>query len=332
MNRLAPALLPALLLFASGCASTSDLDELRDQPPVPMVVLVQWDADESPMHIRYGEETVEVPAEELTELLAQELRALDTGSMIGTKRDLRAIAPDLTLTMRQEEPIVCSHEGTSGFLASGGLWLVTWVGGLLVEDSAYRVAMNASCTFANSEDNRAERSITGDVVELSFFDRNDLVSWPGLQSLVLPPFWTSDQTETTIDALKRSAMRIAARKIANDLKVGFDERYQNQLRCAVEMVQPARNKSEVTGVSMPLDVRIRIDTDEDEEEPVTVEASINGGDYSALEVQPDELNNLALRARGTLNGLAMGTDNWVRLRIRAEETFTRTIRLVPAKK
>lgn len=315
----------ALCLFAltaTSCATGSEADALRDLPPAPLVVAVEWGSGGSaPVTVSYDGQTAQATAAEMGELLAQELRALDASSYVGTREDLADRDPDLTLVLEPRSNLEFAHVGTSNFLASGGLWLVTWIGGLLVDDSTYSIGMDAICRYSLDPEDYFERTLTGSEVDLSFFQRNDLLSMQGLQSLILPPFWTSDQTDKTSDALKRSAMRVAARQIAGELKTDYEQLAEDNLRCSIKLAKPAANGMVVTGMTMPIDMVIAATA----ASVLKVTASVNGGEPIIL--THEDATGLKVRAFGNLTGLELDKDNWVRIVVSADIDYTRTLRL-----
>lgn len=316
------ASLALVSVLSVACATGSEVDTLRDLPPAPLVVLVEWGGrNDVPTTIAYGGAKAQASPAEMAELLAQELRALNASSRVCTRSELAGARPDLTLQIEPRGDIEAAHVGTTNFLASGGLWLVTWVGGLLVEDSTYSVGVAADCRYARSSEEYFERPITAGEVDLSFFDRNDLLSLPGLQSLILPPFWTSDQSAKTCETLKRSAMRIAAREIARKLKVEFVDLAQTEFRCSVQLLSPS-NGAPVVATTMPIKLKIMATGSE----PVgSVTAVVNGGNPIALQLRNAE--GLTVEASGELAGLEPNRDNWVELRVVADDLYTRTLRL-----
>jgi hypothetical protein len=322
VRSLASALL--LLLGCGACATADDADTLRDLPPAPLVVLVDWAADGRAPSLQLEGEPVAATRQQMAEYLAQELRALDASSRIVTRAEAANVTPDVTLTFEPNGEIAFSHIGASGFLAAGGLWLVTWIGGLLVPDSEYEVRIAGNCRFAVDTVNSFDEPVSSEPVELSFFERNDFLSGPTLQSLVLPPFWTTDQTDKTGDALARSAMRIAARRAATLLKTNFEDRAADGLTCAVRVEKPA-NGSAVSLSSMPIQL---VATSHAEGVPVKrVAVSVNDGPETELSLQEADQVAFGYRLRGNLTGLAPGRENWVRIRVTTDQEFTRTLRL-----
>ena len=312
----------AVLLLACGaCTTTDDVDALRDLPPAPLIVVVDWADDGRAPDLRLQDEPVAATRQQMAEYLAQELRALNASSRVVTRNDAGANDADVTLTFEPDGAIDFAHVGASGFLAAGGLWLVTWIGGLLVPDSEYEVRMAGSCRFATDTGNSFDEPVASEAVELSFFERNEFLSGPTLQSLVLPPFWTTDQAEKTGGSLARSAMRITARRAASLLKTNFEDRAADGLTCAVRVASPT-NGSTVPASTMPIELVATSHTDT----PVQrVVVRVNDGPEVELPLQ-DQVA-FGYRVRGTLAGLEPGRENWVRIKVTTDQDFTRTLRL-----
>lgn len=313
----------ALAVCAAGCATGKEANALRDLPPAPLVVMIDWQGEpQEAVAVRYGETVTECTGEEMQMMLASELRALNASSRVVTSGDVGDQQPDITVTVSPIQPIEFEHVGTASFLGAGALWLVTWVGGLVVDDSTYSVRMNATCRYSLNEDDYFDSPITGAETDLSFFERNDLLSLPTLQSLVLPPFWTSDQADKSSVALRQSAMRIAAQQIASSLKKQFEARSLNEWKCSVRLVTPAKNGAPVAGTQMPVEFAIASTSIEGVK---AVSASVNGGEPIPLTLGRPGRREVAVT--GTLVGLDPTRDNWVRLQVTAGNIYTRTLRL-----
>jgi hypothetical protein len=128
------------------------------------------------------------------------------------------IKPDVLRSVR------FTADGISdNWLGCGALFLTTWIGGLLVND--YRYDSNLQLSYemfkpANASELRIDRgeTRTSGLIDLAFLDRNDFFSWPTAQSLVLFPFWTSDDEEGTRAALTAAAVRATAEDLATYLQ------------------------------------------------------------------------------------------------------------------
>lgn len=303
----------------TGCATNGETSVLRDLPPAQYTLLVDWpDGDGAKVAVRFGGEERTVAAAEFGEMLAQELRLLNASSRVVTRNDRGDTRADLTVILTPSSAIELSHVGTTNFVAAGGLWLITWFGGLLVDDSTYQINMQANCRFAIDADVGVDRTVTGAEASLSFFERNDLVSWPGLQSLILPPFWTTDQQDTTCAALERESVRIAAQQIARELKADFEESTRADLHCSVKLLQPVQNGLPVSGTSMP--IKLQVDA---RDKVSRVTASVNGQKPVVLDLQPVKTK---FEATGMLSGFDPGADNWVRVVVTSDDNYTRTLR------
>lgn len=107
---------------------------------------------------------------------------------------------------------------------TGLLWFMTWLGGLFVEDSVYHARMVVDLKIVALDTGRTiidNLTINTDYVDLSFFDRNPVFSWGTLQSVIVPPFWTSDNKAQTQESLSKRALKIVAAKMKQFLVLNF---------------------------------------------------------------------------------------------------------------
>lgn len=237
----------ALLSACSSTAPVLDLPGARSmvaKPPAPFRIAIaapsataQATADlESGSAIPF---TIPLPA--LHESLAADLRLLATatevitierfdtegaGQAAGTPDVDAAFSAqaDLLLRPRLTSVQLAHLGGTSQGLLSSLLWFTTWAGGLFVPDNEYQAAIAVEWEVVNPHDGR-----TLDVLAthsgrqtLSFADRNDALSLSTLQSLVVPPVWTSDDAASTAATLSRSAVAQVAFEVARYVKSGMD--------------------------------------------------------------------------------------------------------------
>ena len=332
----------ALLTVLGACATADTSDELRRKPPAPWVVSIDWAPDSrSDADFRYAGELVPTTKAEAVELLTRELRALDASSKIVIAGEPTDVPPDISLIITPRSAIRMEHAGASSPLGALGLWLVSWIGGLLVRESSYYVQVDATCSYTihDSVGNRTfKKDLASDpaderfFAQLSFFERNDFFSGPTLQSVVLPPFWTTDQHDKTGSALAQAAMRIVAREITALLKSDFDVLSQNALTCLVEVREPV-NGAAVTSSSTPVEVVVRSVGDPIKLVTARVMAQTGHGPVSELTRVRDV--NEGLVASGEVHGLRPDSVNWVRIQVTtgaAEDAsrdrhYTRTLRL-----
>jgi hypothetical protein len=319
------------VLACSACQSADTSTELRRKPPAPWVVGVEWPTDQvAGPDFRLEGEPVATTRARVVDMLARELRALNASSHVVVPGESSPLEPDVILTFWPRGTIEMSHVGASSVLAAGGLWLVTWIGGLLVPDSTYAVTMDAACRYTTVGTNWSfEKELQSDTAALSFFERNDFFSGPTLQSLVLPPFWTSDQDDKTGAALSQAAMRIVARQITELMKTDFDELSQNDLKCSIRITSPV-NGDPVASSTMLLS----LDAASTEAPIKKVIAQVVGG--PEVDVPLVERISNGRRARAELTGLRADTVNWVRITVTTgkgeephadDQRFTRTLRL-----
>lgn len=325
LSRAACRVAVAASALLAACASNQEAATLRNKPPAPLVVVVEAAA---PTGNGGGGLQFAADGAAMAQLLSTELRALDAASRVVLAGQPGADQADIRIRLAPRGAVGFAHAGTANFFGAGALWLTTWIGGLLVEDSAYDVRMDAECRYAvvDAEDQFTfTRTVNGGTVDLAFFDRNDLFSMPGLQSLLLPPFWTTDQADKTSAALTRSSMRLAAQQIATELKNDFESSAETNYRCAVRFESP-RNGAVVAGATMPLSLLV-VSKSEDAVSKVT--ASVDGG--APIELKLAEVDGDTVRATGVLAGLRQDRDNLVRITVTAGKLHTRTLRLAAAR-
>lgn len=315
------------LSVAASCASSDARSAIREQRPAPLKIVVE--APKSSVTPTSGSALqFRATGAEMQRMLADELRALDACSQVVVRGQPGDDDYDIALSFEPRGPISLSHSGTSGFLAAGGLWLVTWIGGLLVPDSTYAIRMDAGCRVELMRGVEFEREIRGGETDLSFLQRNDIISMSGLQSLVLPPFWTTDQADTTSAALTSATMRIAAQDIAKMLKTDFEKSAgASALGCAIDVVTP-KNGEIVTTPTTDIEVVLEL---RNELLLKSVNAFVNGGAKIPLTAE-GRTGRVGLRYRGRLENLRPGEENWVRIEIDTDTKSTRTLRLAPARR
>ena len=325
LGRMAAASLLSFLVAACSTSSNA-LAELGRLTPCPVRIGV---AEFPAMSAPSGGDVMESDASpaELQEMLAAALVRARTASDIqrvgaGASED----DFDLILTPRISKRPSFAHEGwASSWWASGSLWLLTWVGGLAVEDSSYSTDMSLEfdLRFPESGRNRVREYESG-AVNTAFFERNDFMSWPTAQSLVLPPFLTSDQGDTTRAALTQRAMDSVAAAFARDLKQNFRQLEEVE-RCSLTSVTPA-NGARVEGSSVELAGSVRTTARVNQ---VTAELQGSGsgpqvaklGNRRDLDVQ---MMSQAADFSVRVSGLQLGP-NYIRIAISADETSFRTI-------
>lgn len=316
---------PLLLavLCAGSCAGPASKVDL---PPATLTIAVAAipevriaDADNG---LRFSADATAV-----RDMLVANLRANDAGSRVFVEGDRSAKQADVVLRLTFSAPIAMAHEGTSSYLAAGGLWLVTWIGGLCIEDSSYNVSVAGTCALRTPRDRSIEIAVGGKPVAVSFLERNDFFSWPTLQSLVLPPFWTTDQSDTTSAALSRRAIENLAADIATFLKQDFEVRALESDFCQLRLLGPNQNGAPVTGTTMPIEFEI-VATSEIKK----VALAVNDGAPQAIapaQAEQPALDRHRALVRTSLTGLSEDRANFVRVTIETKEEFTRTLRFGP---
>ncbi|MEM7202990.1 MAG: hypothetical protein AAF628_22210 [Planctomycetota bacterium] len=220
----------------AACASTnpSYLDEngthLKDLTPAPFRVAVgPIDAEE----LRATEDAAyALTLQSGTELRERVIDAMvtrfDAASAVFAVTDREQAAAqgaDIYLEPRLARPVAMEYrEVSSSWPGSLGLWLVTWVGGLVVDSSTYDCDLTLDVrVYANLQDRSEQiqrQPVQSGAVDLSFMERNDFMSLGTLQALILPPFWTTDSSEATSASLTDAACEQLAANLTRYLKLG----------------------------------------------------------------------------------------------------------------
>jgi hypothetical protein len=158
--------------------------------------------------------------------LVEVLTRLDAASSVfavgaDALAEARARRADLLVQPRLQRAASLEHTGISKrwFLTSV-LWFTTWIGSFWVEDSSYAAEMTLEFdVFKPAEGVRIDSvSASSEKVDLTFWDRNAFWSWGTLQSVILPPFWTTDHDERTSRSLSEVANARQAARLARYLK------------------------------------------------------------------------------------------------------------------
>lgn len=229
---------PFLLLLAA-CAGTHPLDRLpetralRAVSPAPFHVVV------APLRIGPGTDLASgafgapLTDADLLETLLANLRALRAASLVTPvpSADLATAnehGADLLLLPTLSALRFEYEGGTAEGLLSSLLWATTWIGGLFVADARYEARLCIDWEIVNPHNGQTVTSLSGSTTShrLAFVDRNPLFSLGGLQSLFIPPIFTSDDRPRTAALLTDIALAHSAIELTAFLKNGFggDER------------------------------------------------------------------------------------------------------------
>ena len=233
-------------------ARLPDAREIRAGAPAPYhVVLAPLElADDVQLATTEGlglrSDVVQLRAALLTYL--EELRAASVvGAVDGDVLDAAAVAgADLLLQPRLvATEFAYASANTDGFVSTL-LWLVTWAGGLFVSDSDYDARLRIDWQVVNPVSGQVLATLPGSMrsYPLRWLERNELLSWPGLQTLVMPPLLTSDDPELTSERLTELAIGNAACDVARFLKqrMGGEEREL----CGELRLEAPQNNDEVS--------------------------------------------------------------------------------------
>ena len=238
----------AVLAFVcSSCAGTAST--ARALPPVALAVAVEVEYpdlhDGAELSVDQESAIVSrIKGRELEARLLDALRDLRVSSDVTLASDRDNQGCDMVLRVSLARPIVFSHEGlAASWWLSGILWYGTLVGGLAICDSEYSSNLTAECSLHEPGPGHLRKSafdfkVTPGPHVTSFLHRNRLLSWPTAQTLLLPPFLTSDDTETTAAALTNTAIDELALGIAMKLKSEVERELKLRSLCSIQRIVP----------------------------------------------------------------------------------------------
>lgn len=317
--------LVAVSLLAS-CASVSDVErDVRGQPPAALTVAVKPVVLPASQMVD-GELDFSTSPNDMRDGLVAGLQRVNAASRIVPYVEGQEADYDVIVAPQVNNSVQIQHAGSfdGPWLGSTGLWLVTWIGGMVVDDAQYDVNLNVNYTVRDAlgTDIVPAQPANASAVDTSFFERNDFFSWPTLQSVIIPPFLTSDQEETTERIVTDGAIESVATNMASYLKSAFE--VNAPIRLAV--LEPGRaNGSTIQGDTVDLALRIAAP------EPVAlVRWQLNSGEWSQVTDMDasDDGENFYAEMRESIQGLAPG-ENFIRVQIVAgEQGAQRTFRFV----
>lgn len=254
-------LLLVVAAFAAGCAGVDPSTKsasgklIEDLDPAAFVVAIgPVDAAAA----RSGDSalalTLDGPA--LRERIVDAMVRLRAATRIVTAdslEDARSRGVDVFVSPKLTSAHLSYKEVSDQWWSSGLLWVVTWFGGLAVRSSTYDTHVAFDCAFTNPESSDrtqcASWSGRSDAIDLTFWDRNDAFSWPFFQSLVLPPFWTTDQADVTSATLSDRAVFAAAARLTAFVKEDLEQQGRRQLGQLVH-VEPANGSTVGSGIDL----------------------------------------------------------------------------------
>jgi hypothetical protein len=257
-----PFLLTSLLLFL-GCSSVDPalLDDdnkthVKDLPPVPYRIAI-GPVQGVPTGGAAEGLSITASADRIQEDLRAHLNAFQTAgadvSVVNASFDPRAanasdtadlyIRPKVTTTAAPR-PLGRSDQ----WLAAGGFWLLSWIGGLFVDDYSYDTAFELTCDITSCFEGTplTTAACQGGRIDLEYWDRNTFPSLRMLESFVLPPFWTSDDQETTSASLTDRAIRAAAGRLSLFLKKDLEGKVQDGFG-RLRLMSPATAEATIEG-------------------------------------------------------------------------------------
>lgn len=263
MSRLTCTWLLALTAFA-GCTTVDPalLDaeghSIKDLEPAPYRVAV--------LPIKFEAGQVEANGlrftwseDQLRTALVKQLKDLDAATELVMANSLESVRSDNVADIVLEPMLTGSqsftHDGLSSrWVAGGTFWLLTWVGGLFVEDSTYTTDLGLSLKVEGlTVDRLREAHFGSSPIDCSFLERNNVASLGFLQSLILPPFWTWDNQDLTSESLSGRAVTTLAGHLTKYIK-DLDRNLEAE-HGRLQVAHPPRNGGQVRPRE---DVEIRI--------------------------------------------------------------------------
>lgn len=268
---------------------------------------------------------------EARKLVLDTLRRANAAALIVDASDSKGVQNvDYVVSARVTEARFAYRETSERYWASGLLWLVTWIGGLASEDSTYDTKMKVEWSLQrpspDSEPSKGQFKHLTNVnhVDTTFLERNRFLSWSTVQALVLPPFLTSDDTETTGAALTKRAIQNSTAEFSAFLKKDFETNALAQDRCKISITTPTCGRDEgSTKCTLSCEV-------ESSASISAVEVKVNDGEFQPIPAAELDLRELSqtmmARIRGyELKNLKSG-ENFVRIRVVAGQVYSRTVR------
>jgi hypothetical protein len=226
LRRVAAAI--CLATFASACAVRSPILRtdgavvLRERNPAPYRLAV------APLRLATGVAPLPLSVEFLRDRLVADLRVVRAASTVVTVGNADLAEADTAGADLLVRPLVTAarfeHVGTTpNALLSSLLWVTTWVGGLLVEDTDYHARLQVDWEIVNPHTGQVVDRFVGGAaaVRLAFLDRHAFWSGGTLLSLVVPPFLSGDDRTRTDATLCDLAVAKAATDFAAYLKDGL---------------------------------------------------------------------------------------------------------------
>lgn len=211
----------SVLCFGTSCSSTPSAADL--EPASLRIALLPIDA------AKYIPREGACEADIFEAGFTKRLRELRAGVQITAVRDaasLEAQKADLVIRPILEGAAAPNAIGRSDmWLQSSALWLLTWAGGMFVPDYSYDYGpdFELRCLLMTPTGTEyAEHRVPQEAVNMSFFERNSIVSTSTLQALVLPPAFTTDSASLH-DALAQAMYERGAESLARYLKTNFED-------------------------------------------------------------------------------------------------------------
>ena len=197
--------------------------------------------------LRFVFSEAEMPGE-----IAKAMRLLNAATQVTTvaEEDVPNVAVTADLLVRPHllrRPDI-RHAGYSDrWLLSGLLWITTWVGGLYVEDTTYETDTEIQFRILDPNTHLLIHTVnaTSGTVARTFRNRNPWMSWNTMQSLILPPFWTSDHSEKT----NRDLSVIICNRMAAQLALYLKEEAEARMSAQVILDSSVQNGANAGGMA-----------------------------------------------------------------------------------
>jgi len=203
---------------------------------------------------------------ELQQSLVTALRKVDAAAEIVAVPDAPGSGEmgqdnDLVLQPRLESADFAYTGTSNGAPLSGILWFVSWFGGLLIEDCSYASKLTMEFdVFDPKLDGNAMSPIRLSTTEtsLSFFERNEAFNAGFWQSLLIPPFWTSDNAETTSASITDAALLQMAAKLKGFLRGPMLQALDDDRFLEIDFIEPRMGQRVRDKIDLRADIKSKV--------------------------------------------------------------------------
>src|SRR5262249_47627404 len=156
------------LAALASCSTVDPRSEIRNTPPCPVTLAIDGFGTLPAVPVSGDGMYMTIDDQQLCQLLSKSLRDIRAASRVVLLSELTdKDQADIVLKPRLKDSVQFTCEGwANSWWASGGLWLVTWIGGMAVNDSTYQSNMALDCTFEfPRSSNRVEHPAASSAVD-----------------------------------------------------------------------------------------------------------------------------------------------------------------------